>query len=68
MKLRIDGELCTGHGRCWSVAAEVYEADERGYNAAAGGVVDVPRDLEAAAMRGLHSCPEGAISIVDDGG
>jgi ferredoxin len=66
MKMKVDGVLCTGHGRCWSIAPEVYDADDEGFNAAAGDVIDVPEGLEEAAMRGLRNCPEAAISVVED--
>jgi ferredoxin len=66
MKMKIDGELCTGHGRCWNVASEVYDADDSGFNSAAGGTIDVPEGLEKIAMHGLRSCPEGAISVVEE--
>ena len=31
MKVKIDGELCSGHGRCWVVAKEFYKLDDNGY-------------------------------------
>src|SRR5579885_2746606 len=30
MKVVIDGERCSGHGRCYSLAPEVFEADDEG--------------------------------------
>lgn len=64
MKVRIDTELCTGHGRCYSLAPEVFEPDDLGH-----GVVileDVPESLRAKAEVGMANCPEQAISISDD--
>ena len=37
MKLQIDFEKCTGHGRCYSLAPEVYEPDDVGLDAREGG-------------------------------
>ena len=55
--------LCSGHGRCYVLAAEVYEADEDGYNKHRDGEFDVPDELEALARKGAASCPERAITI-----
>ena len=64
MKVVIDGERCTGHGRCYSLAPEVFDADDEGR-----GVVrlsEVPEALRDRAQTGVDNCPEGAISCVDD--
>jgi ferredoxin len=66
MRVEVDGTLCTGHGRCWTLAGDVYDADDEGFNNAAGTVIDVPPGLEESAMRGLRNCPEGAIRVVDE--
>jgi ferredoxin len=65
MKIAIDKELCSGHGRCYTVAGDVYRPDIEGFNADRGSVIDVPAGHEAAAMLGLKSCPEAAISLVE---
>lgn len=66
MKVKIDAELCTGHGRCWVVAKEFYQLDDNGYNAERGKTLDVPTRLEAAARLGADKCPERAITIIED--
>jgi ferredoxin len=65
MKVEIDRELCSGHGRCFTLAGDVYRSDDEGYNADRGSVIDVPAEHEAAAKLGIRSCPEAAISLVD---
>lgn len=65
MKVAVDGELCSGHGRCYSLAPDVYEADDEGYNARRGSVVDVPDDQEEPARSGAQSCPEGALTVIE---
>lgn len=65
MKVKIDAERCSGHGRCWIVAKEFYKLDDNGYNAERGQTIDVPVALEAAAKLGAEKCPERAITIVD---
>jgi len=66
MKVRIDADLCTGHGRCWAVARQVYTLDDNGYNADRGQTLDVPAGLETPARLGSQRCPERAITIIDD--
>jgi ferredoxin len=65
MKVEIDAELCSGHGRCRILAGSVYRLDDEGYNADRGAIIDVSPENEAVAVRGMKSCPEAAISIVD---
>lgn len=66
MKIRIDGQLCAGHGRCYSLAPDVFAPDDEGY--AAGR--DVERQVAPGSGRtarvGVSSCPEAAIAIVED--
>jgi ferredoxin len=61
MKVRIDTAVCTGHGRCYSLAPEVFQSDDSGYGSVP--VEDVPEDLRAKAEIGVQNCPERAISI-----
>jgi len=63
MRIELDREACTGHGRCYSLAPEVYEADDDGYCARSPG--EVPPELERAARIGVESCPEQALTILD---
>ncbi len=65
MKVKIDADLCTGHGRCCVVAPEFYKLDDNGYSADRGKILDVPPGLESAARLGAEKCPERAITIVD---
>lgn len=64
MRIEVNGDACTGHGRCWSLAPEVYDADDDGY--CATRVIEVPLGEEAHARRGAASCPERAITILAD--
>jgi ferredoxin len=63
MRVHVDVERCTGQARCWSVAPEVYELDDLGYNVTA--VKEVPPGLEEQARKGALACPEQAITIED---
>jgi ferredoxin len=64
VRLRVDPELCVGHGRCYMLAPEVYSEDERGHCRVRPG--ELRADLEPAARLGADNCPEGAILIEDD--
>lgn len=65
IKLGFDGgqQGCTGHARCAVMAGEFYEVDDNGYNVHRGETVEVPPDLEKAALYGAKVCPERAILI-----
>jgi len=65
VKVKIDENLCSGHGRCWVTAKEFYKLDANGYNAERGQLVPVPKELEAAARLGARKCPERAITIIE---
>ena len=66
MKVRVDPELCVGHGRCYELAPEVFAEDERGHCRVPRP--NVPRELEAKARLGAGACPESAISVDENGG
>lgn len=42
MKLDVDAGTCTGHGRCYSVAPDLLEADDEAFVTARGSALDVP--------------------------
>ena len=68
MKVAINGERCSGHGRCYSLAPDVYTSDEVGYNSEkdSGVPIEVVPGKEAVARLGAEMCPERAIAILDD--
>jgi ferredoxin len=61
VKLRVAGERCVGHGRCYELAPDVFAEDERGHCRLLRE--DVPAELEEQARRGVANCPERAIEI-----
>jgi len=63
-RVRVDSEKCVGHGRCYVLAPEVYEDDERGRCVVPRA--EVPGELAAQARLGAENCPEHAISV-DEG-
>ena len=64
MRLRIDSERCTGHGRCYDLAPSLFGDDEQGYGRV---LVDEPNASQLAAARlAVNSCPERAVILEDD--
>jgi len=64
MRLRIDADACTGHGRCYVLAPEVFDPDDEGHSV--GLVDDIPEELLDKARLAAANCPESAITIIDD--
>lgn len=64
MKVRVDDAACQGHGRCYALAPDVFEADDHGRCVVLHAVVGA--ELEDAARRGAENCPESAITLEDD--
>lgn len=64
-ELEIDRSICSGHGRCYDLAPDLFEPDEEGY-----GVVLVsrpaPDQMEGARMA-ERNCPERAVILRESG-
>ncbi len=57
MKVRVDADVCVGHGRCYVLAPEVYEADERlGQRVVAAVQLEPGAELDERAL--LERCGE----------
>ena len=61
MKVRVDADVCTGHGRCYVLAPEVFGDDERGRCVIL--LEQLTPELEESARRAEANCPEGAIAL-----
>jgi len=61
MRVRVDEDACTGHGRCYMLAPDVFGPDDRGHCVVQ--VDEVPPELEVGARAGEANCPERAISV-----
>jgi ferredoxin len=63
VRVRIDRDLCSGHGRCYALAPALFVGDDDGY----GWVVsedDLAPCDEESARRAAINCPERAITIM----
>ncbi|GAA1948442.1 hypothetical protein GCM10009798_04520 [Nocardioides panacihumi] len=62
LRFHIDTDLCSGHGRCYTLASQWFDPDDVGYGEAKDVVIG---DGEQAAAEDVAAaCPEGAISLV----
>lgn len=57
----VHADRCVGHGRCYTLAPYVFDADEVGHSMVR--VENVSGDLEARALDAEQNCPEGAITL-----
>jgi len=64
MRIDLDRNACTGHGRCYALAPEVFGADDEG--CCVPRFETIPTDLEGRAKRAAMNCPEDALTIRDD--
>jgi ferredoxin len=69
MRIHLDADRCTGHGRCYALAPSLFDADDDdGHGVPRTEVVGadgaVPPELEEDARKAVLNCPERAITIV----
>jgi ferredoxin len=62
LRVVLDAAACTGHGRCYSLAPEVFDADAEGHCVVLVAELVTP-DLEAQARLGVDNCPERALRV-----
>ncbi|HEY1439814.1 MAG TPA: ferredoxin [Mycobacterium sp.] len=60
-RVSVDADRCTGHGRCYTLAPDVFDADDVGHSVVL--VEEVSGELEAQAVVGEQNCPEQAITL-----
>jgi ferredoxin len=63
MRVRVDDDMCVGHGRCYVLAPDVFGADDYGHCVVLVAEVDGP--LADHARAGADNCPERAITVED---
>jgi ferredoxin len=66
VKLRVDADECTGHGRCYRIAPDLLSYDDEGYVSIRGQEIGVPADMVDLAEEAEGTCPEGAIILIED--
>jgi ferredoxin len=59
--VQVDAERCVGHGRCYTLAPKVFDADDVGH--AVVLAEEVSGELETQGADAERNCPEGAITL-----
>jgi ferredoxin len=62
VRIKVDGDKCQGHNRCYSLAPELFDVDDYGYAHEIGDGTVAP-ELEDKARLAVSNCPEFAITI-----
>ena len=65
MRIRVDTEFCQGHGRCYMLAPDLFDADDDGYCRPTGERTVTP-SLADQARKALMNCPEDAIILTEE--
>jgi ferredoxin len=65
MEVKINPELCQGHGRCYDLADRLFGADDEGYGQVLGDGT-VPREEAQDANLAVLNCPEQAIELLGE--
>lgn len=62
MRITLDSEACQGHGRCYTLAPDLFDSDDEGY-AVLKVDGDVPEGCHDQARLAADNCPEFAIAV-----
>ena len=65
MRVMVDAAVCTGHGRCYALAPDVFGPDEYGHCEIVAFDGVVPDGHEDHGRVGRDNCPEQAITVED---
>jgi ferredoxin len=60
-KIELDEGLCVGHGRCYALAPDIFDEDDRGHCVLRHS--EISAEQEQAAALGVHNCPEEALTL-----
>ena len=61
LRFHIDTDLCVGHGRCYTLAPQWFDADDVGYGEVKDQVLSPDDRVRAEDV--AAACPEGAITL-----
>jgi ferredoxin len=62
MHITLSSDTCQGHGRCYTLAPELFDCDDDGY-AVLVRAGEVPAELADGARLAAANCPEDAITL-----
>jgi ferredoxin len=63
-RVRVDGEKCQGHNRCYALAPELFDIDDLGMSSARGDGKVTPELLDKARLA-VANCPEYAVTLTE---
>lgn len=66
MRLIADGRLCSGHGRCYTLAPDLLSPDDEGFLSPRDTAIPVSAALEGQARAAVSGCPESAITALPE--
>ncbi len=64
MRIEVDADMCTGHGRCYALAPDVFDADDYGHCVVLIAHCETDTDHHRQAVQAVDNCPERAISLI----
>lgn len=64
MRISIDKDKCLSSGNCVFAVPEVFDQDDDGYGVAL--LAAPPAEFETKVRDAAHTCPSGAISVLED--
>ena len=64
VRVRVDGQKCSGHARCAAVSEALFPLDDLGYSILQARDVE-PAEL-ATVIEGVEACPEHALVLEED--
>ena len=65
VKVRINSQLCQGHGRCYDLAPSLFGDDDEGYGQVLGDGIVPPGDEQDARLA-VANCPERAVELIEE--
>jgi ferredoxin len=66
VRVHLDDDACVGHGRCYAIAPEVFDADDQGHCVLRFADEPVPVPLREQARQAVGNCPEHALATDRD--
>ena len=66
-RIHIDTGRCSGHGRCYTLAPDVFDPDEEGFPVLLTETVEDDPQLLHDVQTAVDGCPERAISMESEG-
>ena len=63
VRITLDTDRCEGHGRCYDIAADLFQPDDEGHARLVHPAGVVPPEHETQAVAAVRNCPEQALAL-----